>query len=224
MYPGTIKAISEFPSEPYQTISDSWDDIIESENDGTYLSKYSIGDTKYYEAYGYPMRAVIIGFNSDDLSDDTGKAKITWASKSVHPDMIKFDTRTSSTASWANSSVRNTLNDDFYNNISSDLRSIIKTVRKITKDTTTQFVTDDKIFNLSRRELGDTDFETEGPVYEYYSTAEKRKCYDYSSSGYSSYMLRTTNNRSFYVCTSSGSSSSSLMKNNSAHINICFAT
>lgn len=67
-----------------ETISDGWSKIVQSCKDGTYKTRYSLGQTKIadFGMYGLCMMK-IIGFDQDTLTDGSGKAPITWASKNA---------------------------------------------------------------------------------------------------------------------------------------------
>lgn len=67
-----------------ETISDGWSKIVASCQDGTYLSKYHLGDTKIadFGIQGLCMMQ-IVAFDKDNLEDGSGKAPITWGSQHV---------------------------------------------------------------------------------------------------------------------------------------------
>lgn len=65
-----------------ETITDSWSEIFAAEQDGTYSTKYSIGDTKMLDLGTEGQHLMeIVAFDTDDKADGSGKAKITWISK-----------------------------------------------------------------------------------------------------------------------------------------------
>lgn len=64
------------------TITDTWSEILAAEQDGTYKTKYSIGDTVRIDLGTEGSHLFeIVAFDADDLADNSGKAKITWMSK-----------------------------------------------------------------------------------------------------------------------------------------------
>lgn len=65
-------------------ITDSWDAILAAVADGTYATKYKIGNYKPLDlgAQG-TVNMQIIAFNKDNLADGTGTAPITWLSKEL---------------------------------------------------------------------------------------------------------------------------------------------
>ena len=65
-------------------ITDSWEEIIKSINDGTYRYKYQIGNYKPLSFGGLgTVNMQIAAFDADELSDGSGKALVTWISKEI---------------------------------------------------------------------------------------------------------------------------------------------
>lgn len=66
------------------TISDSWDEIIASMDDGTYATKYSVGDTKLLDLGNEGIVcATLVGIDVDNLAVGDGKAKMTWLTEQL---------------------------------------------------------------------------------------------------------------------------------------------
>ena len=66
------------------TITDSWDEIIASMDDGTYATKYSVGDTKLLDLGSEGIVcATLVGIDVDNLADGSGKAKMTWLTEQL---------------------------------------------------------------------------------------------------------------------------------------------
>ena len=65
-------------------ITDSWEEIISSVNDGTYRYKYQIGNYKPL-SFGSSgtVNMQIAAFDADELADGSGKASITWISREI---------------------------------------------------------------------------------------------------------------------------------------------
>ena len=80
-----IFPLDSYPLDEYSTITDSWDEIIAAEGDGSYLQKYSIGDTKRIFFGDTEMYAQIAAFDADELADESGNAKITWITRQALP-------------------------------------------------------------------------------------------------------------------------------------------
>lgn len=67
-----------------ETITDTWDEIFAAEADGTYKTKYKIGDTKKISLGTEGTVAMqIVAFDTDDLADGSGTAPITWISEQL---------------------------------------------------------------------------------------------------------------------------------------------
>lgn len=65
-------------------IEDTWENIGQAISDGTYKAKYSLGDYKTITlSTGENVQMQIIAFDTDDKSDGSGKAAITWLSKEL---------------------------------------------------------------------------------------------------------------------------------------------
>ena len=76
-------------------ITDSWEQIIAFVNDGSYKSKYRIGDVKELDLGSEGIVEMqIAAFDTDKLANGSGKAAITWISKQL----LKSDHRTNPSA------------------------------------------------------------------------------------------------------------------------------
>ena len=62
-------------------IADSWTEIIAACNNGTYKSKYNVGNYKPLTIGSETINMQIAGMDKDDLADGTGKAPISWVAK-----------------------------------------------------------------------------------------------------------------------------------------------
>lgn len=66
------------------TIADSWDEIIASMDDGTYATKYAVGDTKLLDLGSEGIVcATLVGIDMDNLTGGGGKAKMTWLTEQL---------------------------------------------------------------------------------------------------------------------------------------------
>ena len=67
-----------------ESITDSWSDILANINNGQYVARYHVGDTKLLNlgSEGYVLMQVA-GLDMDDLAVGTGKAAITWISQQL---------------------------------------------------------------------------------------------------------------------------------------------
>lgn len=122
-----ISAYEDYPVS-LGTIHDSWNEILAAETDGSYLQKYSIGDTKFQQIGDYTFDLEIVSFDKDDLADGTGKAHITWFAKHI---MFKAPMGSSNTnlGGWASCKLRSDLRN-MLNTSDSDFKSAVKEVNK----------------------------------------------------------------------------------------------
>ena len=110
-------------------ITDSWEEIIKSINNGTYRYKYQIGNYKplSFGKFG-TVNMQIAAFDADELADGSGKAPVTWISKEILTQhrMNPGD----SVGGWEYSEMRKFLEDEIRPLIPETVRSAIKTVKK----------------------------------------------------------------------------------------------
>lgn len=65
-------------------ITDTWEEIFAAEADGSYRSKYMVGDYKPLDLGSEGViNMQILGFDTEDLADGNGKAPISWISKEL---------------------------------------------------------------------------------------------------------------------------------------------
>ena len=148
-----IHSIDEYPVTDFSTISDSWNDIIDSIENDTYLTKYSVGDTKKISVGNVELYMQLIAMNLDELSNGTGTAKTTWLCFNV-----EFTHRMSSNAGvyhWEQSEMRSWLISDILPAIPSEIRQAIKEVKKTyyNSSSSTTSTSNDKIWIPSMYEI-----------------------------------------------------------------------
>jgi len=164
-----------------ETITDTWSEIFTAESDGTYSTKYSIGDTKMLDLGTEGQHLMeIVAFDTDDKADGSGKAKITWISKNqlatthtINATKKTVDGETTYTAGgWEHSDMRAYLKETVKQLIPETVRNAIVPVTKVSSTYTGgakvkdgQTTTDD-VWIPSNHEVGfGTDYETTGAVY-----------------------------------------------------------
>lgn len=112
-------------------IKDSWSVIAQNGDNGTYAQTYEIGNKKQhqvsYNGTTYVLDFELIAFDHDNLSDNSGKAHMTWLAKQAIP--IKYSIYNQSGYLWKSNSIRTTLQKTF-TNLDDELKSVIKTVKK----------------------------------------------------------------------------------------------
>ena len=171
-YSDNIFPLGSYPIEDYSTISDSWETIFANESNGTYATKYAVGDTKQINATnGDVYMMEIIAMDTDLLSDNSGTAKITWLVKS-NSNCIKFINTNGTTFDWSTSFLRTSLRESVLPTFPTVLQNAIKEVNKTYyrfSDTSTQTI-GDTIWAPSLRELNKISDLTEssGIIYSNY--------------------------------------------------------
>ena len=155
-----IYPISEYPKVDYGTITDSWAEIFAAEDNGTYKTKYSVGDTKSVDVGGAIVLMQIAAFDEDT-------SKITWLCKDIYENHVMNSTGTTS-GGWPATEMRTYLTEEIYNNIASSVKSRIVQVSKSYYDysTSSTKTSDDYVWIPSYREVNfGTDRENSGIVY-----------------------------------------------------------
>lgn len=204
-YADRIVPISEYPKAATGSITDSWAQILANEDNGTYSTKYSIGDTRIVSIGGEDVLMEIVAFDTDDLAAG-GKAKITWISKGMIEQRSMNATGRAANG-WADTEMRSYLRDTLYPTIESTVRSAIKEVTKTYRvkspsDTTSSI--SDTVWIPSALEAGDTDtsyIEASGAAYseKFNSTTARVKNNSPVGSGSaSSWWLRSAHSGDFF--------------------------
>jgi len=206
-YADQIVSIDEYPKRlQNETITDTWEQIFEAENDGSYSTKYSIGDIKYVDIGGtqYPM--VIIAMNKDVLSTG-GTAKITWCGLGTLQN-VSMNFKNVTTNGWTGSWMRKFLRESIYPQIESTVRSNIKEVTKTYYDVTTSstLTTTDTVFIPSAREIFGGNFESTGIDYTdvFNSSTARKKYYGQSNSASTLWLRSASSDSAFRLVNSSG--------------------
>ena len=148
-------------------ITDSWSEILAAEQDGTYSTNYSIGNTKVMYLDGEPVRMQIVAFDEDDLADESGKAKITWIAKDQLSTARTMNATNTTSGGYAATAMRNYLVDTLKPLIPSTILGGIKSVTKHTKyhNVTGDQLTSEDVWIPSSYEMGFSGRETEGAKY-----------------------------------------------------------
>ena len=163
----------------YESISDTWSEIIANVSNGTYSTKYHIGDTKKIDL-GTEGEVImtIVGIDTDDLADNSGKAPITWISKQL----LKTDHRmnppyqsgtegTGSLGGWEKTEMRSYLKETVKPLIPETVRNAIKPVKKyssiynVSGSAVNDVLTTEDVWIPSYKEAFGTGRETQGPTY-----------------------------------------------------------
>lgn len=162
-----VTSDENYPTSEYSTITDSWTQIVAAVSDGSYSTKYNVGDTKAISINGVDDYMVLIAKDTDDLADGSGKAKTTWLSKGLFA-THNMNTQSTNANGWAQSEMRTWLRETILPTLDSVIRSGIKEVTKTYYDKTTSSTlsVSDTVWIPSAREMfGGTSYEDSGCDY-----------------------------------------------------------
>lgn len=163
----------------YESISDTWSEIIANVSNGTYSTKYQVGDTKKIDL-GTEGEVImtIVGIDTDDLADNSGKAPITWISKQLlktshrmNPSYSSGNEGTGTLGGWEKAEMRTWLKETIKPIIPETVRDAIKPVKKYTRiynvseTSVNNVLTTDDVWIPSSKEVFGTGGETQGPTY-----------------------------------------------------------
>lgn len=169
--------------EMYESITDTWAQIIANIGNGTYSTRYQVGDTKKIDL-GTEGEIImqVVGIDVDDLANNSGKAPITWISKQLlktshrmNPSYRSGTEGTGTLGGWEKAEMRSYLKETIKPLIPETVRNAIKPVKKYTRiydvseTSVNNVLTTDDVWIPSRREVfGNYSSEIFGV---YYSTA-----------------------------------------------------
>lgn len=112
-------------------ISDSWEEIIAAGEDGTYIDKYQIGDTKELDlGEEGVIETELVAFDTDELADGSGKAHMTWVARNLLNSEHAMNENNSCNGGWPDSDMRYWLHDSILPKFPEALRTSIKEVTK----------------------------------------------------------------------------------------------
>ena len=163
----------------YESISDTWSEIIANVSNGTYSTKYHIGDTKKIDL-GTEGEVImtIVGIDADDLADNSGKAPMTWISKQLletdhrmNPARQSGTSGTGTLGGWEKTEMRSYLKETVKPLIPETVRNAIKPVKKYSRiynvsgSAVNDVLTTEDVWIPSYKEVFGSGFETLGPTY-----------------------------------------------------------
>ena len=156
----------------------SWDNIAAVSKFGQAPNYWKVGDKKNITVNGVTYAAQIIGFDHDTLTTADGsrtKAGITFQLVDCLNTTYSMNGSNTNVNGWRGSTMRTSTMATLLNQLSSDLKSVLKFVNKVTSvgnNNSGLETTSDKLFLLSEIEVfGATQYSYagEGKQYEYYT-------------------------------------------------------
>ena len=166
-------------------ITDSWETIIASIKDGSYATKYQIGDYKAETVNGTAAKFRLIGFYKNEMAKDGGYAPTTWiisgnTSPSVEATFKKkwHNNLTTTDLNWSNSDIRGYLNTTFKDYLPEVVeKNLIQAkIESSVDDPETDITTNDYVWLPSSREIATTKW----PHATYYILGASRNIHDNS--------------------------------------------
>ncbi|MDY3759621.1 MAG: DUF6273 domain-containing protein, partial [Treponema sp.] len=207
---GNTTCYAQFESPVRGTITDTWAQIIAACSDGTYATKYHVGDTKEIKLGSEGTVCMqIVAFDADTRSDGNGTAHITWiseqllkTSKRMNPSRAgssgAYTEGTGSIGGWEKSEMRTYMKETIKPLIPAEVRAAILEVTKTsyaynTEGTAYQQTTQDDVWLPSTRDLAYSDKkETSGPMYsEMFPDLASHKKYKVGSTSATYWWLRS---------------------------------
>ena len=160
--------------------SASWSVIDMLEKKDKLSTYFSVGDIKTITIGGKSQQIAIYGFKHDDLSDGTGKAKMTLGLVNCLPTTYAMNSSDTNVGGWTGSKMYSTLNDAIFGDLPEELKGLIKPVKKKTSagnKLTTINTSNDKLFLFSEHEIfGAKTYSVgnEGTQYSLFATSSNR--------------------------------------------------
>lgn len=157
--------------QPLQDMS--WKNINIVSMAGKASEYWSIGDKKAIIVSGATYQAQIIAFGHDNLTGG-GKAGITFQLENCLSTSYKMNSSDTNVGGWKSCLMRTSTMASLYNQLSADLKAVIKPVNKLTSKgnkSTTIETTSDKLFLLSQVEVVGNEINSvpgEGLQYAFY--------------------------------------------------------
>ena len=149
-------------------ILDSWEVIINNVNNGTYVTKYAVGNYKPLDLGNEGVvNMQIAAIDADDMTSG-GKAHITWIAKELLATKHNMKNADTDANSWKDSEMRTYLQTDIWALINPTVQNAIVAVDKTYNDKATGSTKtcSDKVWIPSWREVGFADGkEDSGVVY-----------------------------------------------------------
>ena len=195
----SIYPIDSYPITNFETISDSWSQIITSIDNGSYSTKYKVGDTKKININNVDVYAQIVAFDRDVLEDGITTVPITFIVKQFGL-LARMNSTNVTEGGWADCKLRQDLNDEENNgvilSIDSNIASRIKAVKKTYIATSDPNSTDsvvDKLWIPSAREIfGGSSYENDGITYtDFFNTTAKKIKYNVNTFSPAYWWLRS---------------------------------
>ena len=213
-----------------EEITDSWDQILASLDNGTYTTKYKLGNYKPLDlGTEGTVNMQIVAIDTDVAANGTGTAPLTFvakellnASKRMNPTMQTGTEGTGAIGGWEKSEMRRYLNETIKPLIPANILSHIIAVTKTqpaydTSETQFTQTTTDDIWIPSRDEVW-----SNGTYSAVFNSNDARKKYKVGATSASGWWTRTAGISINFICMSNGGSLSSSTASSASYIALSF--
>ena len=145
---------SDFPRTSYATITDSWTDIVAASANGTYSSKYKVGDTALMTINGTSYLFMLVAKDKDVKADDSGTANMTWLLVGMY-NTHRMNASNVTTDGWEGCEMRTWLSGTVMPLMPSEVQAALVEVKKpyFDYDSSSTKVCSDKIWIPSSYEV-----------------------------------------------------------------------
>ena len=179
-YPKQIAGANSYSAifDSYSGASDianlSWDNIIALAKHKAFDSTH-LGQTKQLDIGGVAYTVQIVGVNHDDLTDETGKANLTFQLKYLLATNYAMNDTNTNSGGWEASKMRTNVLPNILSQMPTNIKNAIKSVNKANckvYNNATITYTSDKLFLLSEAEVFGVKSQAaalEGTQYEYWA-------------------------------------------------------
>jgi len=161
------------------TINDSWSTIVASAKDGSYKTKYTIGDLKTVDLGDEGLHQMqLVAFDADDKADGSGKAPMTWVmndllktTRRMNPPKVNGQEGTGALGGYDKTEMKTYLTETILPLFPTNIRNNIVPVTKHQKaydasGTTFQESTTETLWIPGHKEIfNSTSYDTDGPAY-----------------------------------------------------------
>ncbi|MDE6125023.1 MAG: hypothetical protein K2G22_07345, partial [Eubacterium sp.] len=134
----------------------SWEQIAEISESGKAMDIWALGDEKNITVAGEELTLVIVDFDHDDKSDNSGKAGLTFGLKNLMTNNRSISGLSSNANGFTGTNTYSWLHSELFLNFPVDLQNVIKSVDKKTSigNMNTDIIVDSmKVFLFSEIEI-----------------------------------------------------------------------
>jgi len=197
------------------TIHESWEEISGAISDGTYATRYSIGDTKAVDMGDQGVICFQIAAFDADVDENGNAIPITWVAQQIMVTSKQMNTTRTNTGGYPASAMKTTV-AGYYDRLPATLKSMIVPASKTSRDynggSPQDLTSIETLWIPSYREIfGGSSYEQSGPVYSsLFSSATTRMKKKYGTGSADYWWLRsayTSNATNFSRVNSNGNDS-----------------